>query len=77
MAKLVGARVYNNADLTIPTASWTNLTFNSEDFDTDTIHDTSTNTDRLICKTAGVYLAVFNARFDANAAGERQSQQWS
>ena len=70
----VGARVYNNADLTIATAEWTNLTFNSEDFDTDTIHDTSTNTDRLMCKSAGVYLAVFNARFDTNATGERQAQ---
>lgn len=38
--------------------SGTNLTMPTEDFDTDTIHDISSNTDRLTCKTAGVYIVT-------------------
>ena len=52
----VGARVYNDAAIAIVTGTWTDLTFNSERYDTDTIHDTSTATNRLTCKTAGKYL---------------------
>ena len=75
MAKLVGARVYNNADLTIPNDTFTDLTFNSEDYDTDTIHSTGTNTGRLTCQTAGKYLAILNCRFDVNAAAVHSQAQ--
>ena len=50
-----GARVYNTGNLTITNATETALTYNSEHFDTDTIHDTGSNTSRLTCKTAGKY----------------------
>ena len=65
------ARVYNNADITVANNTETTLTFNSETFDTDTIHDTSTNPERLTCKTAGIYLVYANIRFEADADGVR------
>lgn len=65
------ARVFNNAALA--TVSGTNLilTFNSERFDTDTIHDTVTNNSRLTCKTAGVYQISASVDWAANATGQR------
>jgi len=71
MAKLVGARVYNDAAISVANNTGVALTFNSETYDTDTIHDTSTNTGRLTCKTAGIYLIVGSVRWEANATGER------
>jgi hypothetical protein len=47
-------RVRRSADLNL-TASFQTITWDIEDADTDTIHDLVTNTDRLTCKTAGVY----------------------
>lgn len=68
-----GARVYNNANISIPNATVTVLTFNSERFDNDNIHDTSTNTSRLTCQTPGIYLITACVRFAANATGQRQA----
>ena len=66
MAKLVGARVYNNANISCTRLATTILTFNSERYDTDSIHNTSTNTDRLTCNTAGKYIISLTARFAAD-----------
>jgi hypothetical protein len=41
------ARVYNNANIVLPNATWTAITCNSERFDTDAFHDTATNNSRL------------------------------
>lgn len=68
----IGARVYSNANQSIPNLVWTALNFNSERWDTDTIHDTVTNNSRLTCKTAGVYLIASNVWFVAGGtAAER------
>ena len=67
----IGARVYNSGELTIGTASWTALTFDSERWDTDTIHSTVANTSRLTATTAGTYLIVSNVQWDYNGAGQR------
>lgn len=60
------ARVFHNANQSIATATLTALAFNQERFDTDTIHDVSTNNTRLTCKTAGKYLIVAGAHWAAN-----------
>lgn len=65
------ARVYNNAHISLNNATLTNLTFNTERWDTDTIHDTTTNTGRLTCKTAGIYIVTGHVSFAANATGIR------
>jgi hypothetical protein len=72
MAKLVGASVYNNANISIPNNSATAATFNTEDYDTDNIHSTVSNTGRLTCQTAGKYLIVANYSLAGNASGIRE-----
>jgi hypothetical protein len=70
---LPAARVTHNTTQSIATATSTALNFNTERFDTDTIHDTVTNNTRLTCKTAGTYMIVGQAAFAANATGIRQA----
>lgn len=65
------ARVYNSAAQACTHNNWTTLTFNSERFDTDQIHDTSSNTSRLTCRTPGKYLVFASAQIAANATGNR------
>lgn len=68
------ARVYNNAHISLDNTTLTALTFNTERWDTDTIHDTSTNTGRLTCKTAGIYVVTGHVSFAANATGIREAR---
>ena len=64
-------RVYNNANISIPNATWTTLTFNSERWDTNGMHSTASNTDRLTCIVPGLYPIVGQVAFDGNATGLR------
>lgn len=66
------ARVYNNANISVANATDQALTFNSERFDTDTMHSTSVNTSRITFTSAGTYLVGGNAIFAANATGTRK-----
>ena len=66
------ARVYHNANQSIPNATPTFLAFNSEFFDNDGIHDNVTNNERLTCKTAGKYLVIGQVRWNSIAGGRRQ-----
>jgi len=65
------ARVYNSANISVANFSHQYLTFNSERFDNDSIHSTSSNTDRLTAPSAGVYLIQAHVRFASNATGTR------
>jgi len=47
------------------------LVLNQEDYDTDTMHDLSTNNSRLTCKTAGVYAIWGSCRMASHAGGRR------
>lgn len=69
----VGARVYHNANQSIADATSTILSFNSEDYDTDGIHDNVTNNSRLTCQTAGKYTITASISFDANNTGDRSA----
>jgi hypothetical protein len=60
------ARVFHNAAQATVSGVDTPLAFNSELFDTDTIHDPATNNTRLTCKTAGVYQISGSAEWAAN-----------
>jgi len=66
-----GARVYHNANQSIPHNTLTALAFNSERYDTDTIHDNTTNNERLTCKTAGKYIITAGAGWAPNANKQR------
>lgn len=64
-------RVYNNAAISIPNVTTTPLTFNSERFDTDSMHSMVSNTGRITFNTAGVYVVTANISWAASAVGFR------
>lgn len=67
------ARVYHNAAQSLANSVATVVAFNSERWDTDTIHDTVTNNSRLTCKTAGRYLIIGTTEYATNATGVRET----
>lgn len=68
----ISARAHHNASQSIADSTDTALALNSERWDTDTIHDNSTNNPRLTAKTAGKYIVSGSAVFASNATGRRQ-----
>jgi hypothetical protein len=64
-------KVFNSVNESIPNAAFTAVTFDSEEFDTDSMHSTVTNTDRITFNTAGTYLVGASIDFVANNAGYR------
>lgn len=65
------ARGYRSSVQTLTTSTFTDVAFDNESHDTDTLHDTSTNNSRFTCKTAGVYLVTGIARFEISGTGGR------
>lgn len=65
-------RVIHSADQSLTNSTETALAFNTEDFDTDVMHDTATNNSRLICKTAGIYIITGQVLWASNATGYRR-----
>lgn len=64
-----GAKVYNTADQTIPTATHTAVNFNAEVYDTDSLHDTVTNNNRITINTTGYYAIMGEIIWTASASG--------
>jgi hypothetical protein len=67
----ISCRVYNSGNQTISNATWTDLTFDSELYDTDTMHDTSSNTNRITFTTAGVYVVSAHVNWTAGTTADR------
>jgi hypothetical protein len=72
-AAFVGCSVYASANQSINNATNTILNFNSEEFDTDGFHDTSSNTSRITIPSGkgGKYLVIGNVAWDSNGTGTR------
>lgn len=68
-----GASVYNSGLQTISNVTYTALTFNTEQFDTNSFHSTSANTSRFTIPSgyAGKYLINGQVLCDNNATGWR------
>jgi hypothetical protein len=64
-------RVTMSGAQTIGNNAFASLTFNTEDFDTDTMHSTASNTNRITVNTAGIYLIIGSAEWATIAAGRR------
>lgn len=64
-------RVYNSANISVADATDQALTFNSERYDTDTMHSTAANTSRITFTTAGTYTLKGHVSFAANGTGQR------
>lgn len=71
----VGASVFNSANQSIANNTVVALTFNSESWDTDSIHSTSSNTSRLTIPTgkSGKYLISGGLYWAGNATGGRST----
>jgi hypothetical protein len=69
----VGCKVGNSSDISIANNTDVYLTFNSEKFDTDAFHSTSSNTGRITVPSgkAGYYQVYSSVQFLNNATGVR------
>ena len=68
-----GCKIYNTVSQTIFDGVPAYLTFNSEDYDTDGMHDPGVNPERITINTAGIYLITFHGHIQQNVNGERQA----
>jgi len=68
-----GCSLFNSAAISTSNDTYTTMTFNSENFDTDSYHSTSTNTSRITIPAGkgGKYLFYGNIAFAGSAAGVR------
>lgn len=66
LANPPACRVFHNAAQAVTATVETSLAFNSERYDTDTMHDTVTNNSRITIKTAGLYLITATVQFAAD-----------
>jgi hypothetical protein len=72
IATLPFCRVHRNTTVqSISHNSETAVLFTTEDADTDTMHDTGSNTDRITCTTAGRYSVEGNVSWDTGVTGTR------
>jgi hypothetical protein len=67
-----GCRIRNTANLNIPTATQQVLTFNTDDFDDDNIHDPGVNPSRITFAVNGRYLVGGCVQWDATLGNDRQ-----
>ncbi len=66
------ARARHNANQVLTTAVlFSPVALNTEDFDTDSMHDTVTNNHRMTITTTGVYIFHWVCWFQSNATGYR------
>lgn len=64
--------VFHSANQSTNDDEVTVLSFNSERYDTDTMHSTVTEDERVTFTTAGIYIVVLHVTFAGAAAGDRQ-----
>ena len=62
-----GCRLTKSAGQNFTGTTLTVLTWDTEKFDTDSMHSTVTNTERITFTTAGYYMVSFNFNSDTNA----------
>jgi hypothetical protein len=65
------AKATRTTDQAIANATPTVIDFNSEEFDTDTMHDNVTDNSRMTINTAGKWLFGFNGRWENDSSGNR------
>ncbi|MBA7547101.1 hypothetical protein ES705_39503 [subsurface metagenome] len=68
-----GCKLWRTAAQSIPDGSITNVIFDQEIYDTDGMHSTITNPERITIKTAGIYIVTLYGYFDSNPVGCRRA----
>jgi len=64
---VIQASAYDTSTGTLETIPW-----GAESWDTDSLHDNSTNNSRLTCKRDGKYLVMFQTVWESSNTGYRQ-----
>lgn len=66
---------FRSASMTVPTSTLTVVTWNSEEYDTDAIHDTAAVTSRFTVPTgmAGTWFVSYSLAFDPSGTGIRNT----
>ncbi len=72
-AVVESCQVTKSSTQSINDATITAVTWNTETWDNNTIHDTGSNTERLTATTAGIYLVACHITWASNDVGVRQS----
>jgi len=67
-----GCQLRKSADQNITNNTLTTLTFDAEDFDTNSYHSLVTNTERITVPSTGYYLVNLQVMFATNTSGYRQ-----
>ena len=70
-SSFVGARVFNSATQSINDSTITAVTFDSESYDTSSIHDTGSNTSRLTASATGYWRLTGGTTWDSNTTNLR------
>lgn len=69
---VMSARVYNSGNLSVAFNTTTTVLFDTERWDTDAFHSTSSNTGRLTAPDAGQYIISGHIRWASGAGGIRE-----
>jgi hypothetical protein len=72
-ATLVGCSLKRSTNLTVSNSTWTTVTYDQENYDTNTFHSTSTDTSRITIPSGkgGKYQILANITWNTSAVGER------
>jgi len=71
LKKDISAKVTKTSDQSIPQNTLTMVTWDSEEYDTDDMHDNVTNNSRITFKTAGKYSILVQSEWGINSTGFR------
>ncbi len=67
----ISCKVTKSADQTITNSTSTIITWDNEDYDTDSMHDNITNNSRITIKTPGKYSVMAQYEWTSNSSGKR------
>ena len=67
----IACGAYNDVDISVADSTTTTIALNAEAYDTDTMHDPSTNNSRVKATTAGTYQILGSIAWASNATGRR------
>ena len=65
---------YQTTNQSVADATWENITFDAEHFDSNSMHSAGSDPARIKCNSDGLYLCVFKVSFDTNTTGTRRAQ---
>jgi len=72
-AENISCGAYNDADQSIGTGSLTAVALNTDLWDTDSMHDPTTNNSRMTFTTAGIYVLNAQIQWSNNSSGRRET----